>query len=112
MNYIESGKEQGATVHYGGERHGKEGYFISPTIFTDTKPSMKIVQEEIFGPVGVVIKFEDEEGEFDFLLSSGIDGLYPFIYHVRRHKTSERYRLWFGGGGLHPRYQSSDRDRA
>jgi aldehyde dehydrogenase (NAD+) len=64
MNYIESGKEQGATVHYGGERHGKEGYFISPTIFTDTKPSMKIVQEEIFGPVGVVIKFEDEEGEF------------------------------------------------
>ncbi|KAH9475747.1 Aldehyde dehydrogenase [Psilocybe cubensis] len=61
MGYINSGKEQGATVHLGGDRHGTEGYFINPTIFTDTKPDMKIVQEEIFGPVGVIIKFEDEE---------------------------------------------------
>ncbi|KAG5350572.1 hypothetical protein C0989_010338 [Termitomyces sp. Mn162] len=61
MGYINSGKEQGATVHLGGDRYGNEGYFINPTIFTDTKPDMKIVQEEIFGPVGVVIKFEDEE---------------------------------------------------
>ncbi|KIK63993.1 hypothetical protein GYMLUDRAFT_241217 [Collybiopsis luxurians FD-317 M1] len=61
MDYIKSGKEQGATVHLGGQRHGLEGYFIQPTIFTNTKPDMKIVQEEIFGPVGVVIKFEDEE---------------------------------------------------
>jgi hypothetical protein len=34
---------------------------VQPTIFTDTKPGMKIVQEEIFGPVGVLVKFEDEE---------------------------------------------------
>ncbi|KAL0069348.1 hypothetical protein AAF712_003713 [Marasmius tenuissimus] len=61
MGYIDSGKEQGATVHLGGDRHGQEGYFINPTIFTDTRPDMKIVQEEIFGPVGVVIKFEDED---------------------------------------------------
>jgi aldehyde dehydrogenase (NAD+) len=61
MNYIDSGKKEGATVHVGGERHGTEGYFISPTIFTDTKPHMKIVQEEIFGPVGVLIKFDNEE---------------------------------------------------
>jgi aldehyde dehydrogenase (NAD+) len=60
MGYIKSGKEQGATVHTGGERHGSEGYFITPTIFTQTKPDMKIVQEEIFGPVGVVIKFKDQ----------------------------------------------------
>ncbi|KAF8995906.1 aldehyde dehydrogenase [Cyathus striatus] len=60
MSYIESGKEDGATVHYGGERHGTEGYFIKPTIFTDVHPDMKIVKEEIFGPVGVVIKFKDE----------------------------------------------------
>ncbi|TFY62577.1 hypothetical protein EVG20_g6655 [Dentipellis fragilis] len=60
MSYINSGKEQGATVHLGGERQGEEGYWIKPTIFTDTKPNMRIVQEEIFGPVGVVIKFEDE----------------------------------------------------
>ena len=61
MGYINSGKEQGAKVHLGGERHGAEGYWIQPTIFTDTRPDMRIVQEEIFGPVCVVIKFEDEE---------------------------------------------------
>ncbi|KIY72609.1 aldehyde dehydrogenase [Cylindrobasidium torrendii FP15055 ss-10] len=59
MEYIQSGKDQGATCYVGGERHGSEGYFISPTIFTDTRPDMRIVQEEIFGPVGVVIKFKD-----------------------------------------------------
>jgi aldehyde dehydrogenase (NAD+) len=48
-------------VHHGGERVGSEGYFIEPTIFTNVTPEMKIVREEIFGPVGVVIKFEDEE---------------------------------------------------
>ncbi|KZS91867.1 aldehyde dehydrogenase [Sistotremastrum niveocremeum HHB9708] len=61
MHYIESGKSQGATLHLGGERHGTEGYFIQPTVFTDVEPHMKIVQEEIFGPVGVIAKFEDEE---------------------------------------------------
>ncbi|KAF5319776.1 hypothetical protein D9611_012889 [Ephemerocybe angulata] len=60
MGYIESGKTEGATCHTGGSRVGTEGYFIEPTIFTNVKPDMKIVQEEIFGPVGVVIKFEDE----------------------------------------------------
>ena len=62
MGYIDSGKKDGATVLTGGDRHGTEGYFINPTIFTDVKPDMKIVQEEIFGPVGVVIKFTDAEG--------------------------------------------------
>ncbi|TDL22408.1 NAD-dependent aldehyde dehydrogenase [Rickenella mellea] len=61
MSYIDSGKKDGATVHLGGEQHGTEGYFIQPTIFTNVKPEMKIVKEEIFGPVGVVIKFEDED---------------------------------------------------
>ncbi|KAL4063401.1 aldehyde dehydrogenase domain-containing protein [Scleroderma yunnanense] len=61
MGYIESGKKDGATVHTGGERHGNDGYFIQPTVFSDTRPDMRIVQEEIFGPVGVVIKFKDED---------------------------------------------------
>lgn len=61
MGYIASGQSEGATLHHGGERVGSEGYFLAPTIFTGTKPDMKIVKEEIFGPVGVVIKFEDEE---------------------------------------------------
>ncbi|EMD35409.1 hypothetical protein CERSUDRAFT_139148 [Gelatoporia subvermispora B] len=61
MNYIESGKAAGAKLHLGGHRIGTEGYFIAPTIFTDTTPDMKIVQEEIFGPVAAIIKFEDDD---------------------------------------------------
>ncbi|KAI0319884.1 aldehyde dehydrogenase domain-containing protein [Amylostereum chailletii] len=61
MGYIESGKAQGATAHIGGEQHGDAGYWIKPTIFTGTTPDMKIVREEIFGPVVALIKFEDED---------------------------------------------------
>lgn len=61
MSYIESGRSQGATVHVGGSRHGSTGYWIQPTLFTNVTPDMRIVREEIFGPVGVVIKFEDED---------------------------------------------------
>lgn len=61
MDYINSGKKDGATVHLGGERHGTEGFWIQPTIFTNTRPDMRIVQEEIFGPVGVIIKFKHED---------------------------------------------------
>lgn len=61
MGYIESGKEAGATVHLGGARWGETGLFIQPTIFTNTRPDMKIVREEIFGPVAVVSKFADDE---------------------------------------------------
>ncbi|KAJ8589538.1 putative 1-pyrroline-5-carboxylate dehydrogenase [Rhizopogon salebrosus TDB-379] len=61
MGYIRSGQEEGATLHFGGKQHGTEGYFIQPTIFTDCKPNMKIMQEEIFGPVASIIKFTTEE---------------------------------------------------
>ncbi|CAO3592383.1 unnamed protein product [Absidia cylindrospora] len=61
MGYIESGKSEGAKVYLGGARHGDKGYFIQPTVFTDVTPKMKIVQEEIFGPVVVVSKFKDVE---------------------------------------------------
>ncbi|KAK7461771.1 hypothetical protein VKT23_008202 [Stygiomarasmius scandens] len=61
MSYIDSGKSDGAKIETGGERHGTEGFFIEPTIFTDCKPSMKMVQDEIFGPVAAVIKFKTEE---------------------------------------------------
>ncbi|RVX66813.1 Aldehyde dehydrogenase [Exophiala mesophila] len=61
MNYIQSGKEAGATVETGGERHGTEGYFIKPTIFSNVSEDMKIMQEEIFGPVCAISKFETEE---------------------------------------------------
>lgn len=61
MGYIQEGKKAGATVVTGGERHGDKGYFIKPTIFSDVTADMKIVQEEIFGPVCTISKFETEE---------------------------------------------------
>ena len=60
MNYIKLGKGDGAKVHTGGGQQGNKGFYIQPTIFTDAKPGMKIVQEEIFGPVAVIVKFKDE----------------------------------------------------
>lgn len=59
-SHIESGKKEGAKVEIGGERHGKEGYFIQPTIFSNVHEDMKIMQEEIFGPVCSIAKFKDE----------------------------------------------------
>lgn len=50
MSFIDVGKKEGATLEYGGKQCGSEGYFIEPTVFTDVKPEMAIVQEEIFGP--------------------------------------------------------------
>ncbi|KAI9787103.1 MAG: aldehyde dehydrogenase (NAD(P)(+)) ald5 [Geoglossum umbratile] len=60
MGYIEHGKSEGATVEIGGSRHGTKGYFIQPTIFSNVQPHMKIMQEEIFGPVCSIAKFTDE----------------------------------------------------
>lgn len=61
MGYIKLGKEEGATIEMGGERHGDKGYFIQPTIFSNVTSDMKIVQEEIFGPVCSIAKFKTEE---------------------------------------------------
>ena len=44
----------------GGERFGDSGYYVQPTVFTDATPDMKIMREEIFGPVVVIVKFKDE----------------------------------------------------
>lgn len=64
LSYIDIGKQEGAKLVCGGNRittNGMEnGYFVEPTIFIDTTPNMRIVQEEVFGPVLVVQKFKDE----------------------------------------------------
>ncbi|MFT3983396.1 MAG: aldehyde dehydrogenase family protein [Lachnospiraceae bacterium] len=65
LDYIKSGVEEGATLVCGGERYTEgecaDGYFIRPTVFADCKPEMKIVKEEIFGPVVAVMTFKSEE---------------------------------------------------
>jgi aldehyde dehydrogenase (NAD+) len=61
MGYIDAGKKAGATVEIGGARKGDKGYFIEPTIFSNVTEDMKIVQEEIFGPVCSISKFKTKE---------------------------------------------------
>ncbi|KAK1922379.1 aldehyde dehydrogenase [Papiliotrema laurentii] len=61
MGYVKSGQEEGATIIAGGKRIGDKGFFIEPTIFGDVSSNMKIVKEEIFGPVVVLTSFETEE---------------------------------------------------
>jgi len=61
MQYIKEGQEGGATVETGGKRQGDKGFFIEPTIFSNVTEDMKIVQEEIFGPVCTISKFSTKE---------------------------------------------------
>ncbi|KAL9324563.1 hypothetical protein ACSQ67_009420 [Phaseolus vulgaris] len=61
LSYIELGKTEGATLLTGGKRVGNKGYYIEPTIFSNVKEDMRIVQEEIFGPVMVLMKFKTIE---------------------------------------------------
>jgi aldehyde dehydrogenase (NAD+) len=61
LDYIEVGKCEGARLVAGGGRLGNTGYFVSPTVFADVEHQMRISQEEIFGPVASVIRFNDEE---------------------------------------------------
>jgi phenylacetaldehyde dehydrogenase len=57
--YLESGFSEGAKAVVGGTKAGDKGYFVNPTVLVNTKPNMKVVQEEIFGPVVTAIPFED-----------------------------------------------------
>jgi phenylacetaldehyde dehydrogenase len=59
--YINSGVKEGAKIAAGGKRFGDRGYFVQPTVLTNTKPNMKVVQEEIFGPVVCAESFSDAD---------------------------------------------------
>ena len=79
-SYIELGKQEGATLLAGGNLRPDmgPGFFVEPTCFVDVTNDMRIAREEIFGPVLVVIPFEDEEdavriaNDSDYGLSGGI----------------------------------------
>ncbi|MCA8057365.1 MULTISPECIES: aldehyde dehydrogenase family protein [Burkholderia cepacia complex] len=62
-SYIEAGRRDGAHIIAGGESLAQEGYFIKPTVVTNTSARMSIVREEIFGPVLCAIPFDDDDLE-------------------------------------------------
>jgi len=59
LSYIESGKSQGASVVVGGGAPAHDGYYVEPTVLVNVKPDMRVVREEIFGPVLVAQRFDD-----------------------------------------------------
>lgn len=65
LSYVDIAKEEGATIACGGVRTDEgelaKGCFLKPTLITDVTNDMRVAQEEIFGPVAVVIKFHDED---------------------------------------------------
>ncbi len=61
LDYIQIGKQEKASLVYGGDRCDRKGYYVDPTIFTNVKHEMRISQEEIFGPVASLIPFDNEE---------------------------------------------------
>ena len=83
MEYIGIGAEEGAELAYGGHAvtggRFDEGHYIEPTIFTEVEPSMRIAQEEIFGPVLTVFKAKDLDKAIDIV--NGVKfGLSSSIY--------------------------------
>ena len=88
--YIAAGASQGATVVVDGRETGMErGFYVGPTLLADCRQGMTPVQEEIFGPVIVVVPFDDDEE--GLAIANGTDfGLYDYVFS----KNTERaFRL-------------------
>ncbi len=111
--YIRAGVDEGAALLCGGNRLGgelKDGNFIAPTIFAQTSPSMRIVQEEIFGPVLVVQTFDDE-AEAIALANDTIYGLAGAVFTqdiAKAHRVIRKMRAgitWINT--YHPTYNEA-----
>ncbi|KAI9279270.1 aldehyde dehydrogenase domain-containing protein [Sporodiniella umbellata] len=78
LKYVELGKKEGAKLVYGGERIGKTGYYFRPTIFTNCHNGMRIMREEIFGPIASIGTFKtiqeaiDLANDSDYGLAGGV----------------------------------------
>ena len=89
--FLDSGYSDGACMNAGGKRVGESGYFVAPTVITKSKPDMKIVREEIFGPVVVAEPFNNPEN----ILQSANDSEYGLAAAVwtkdiaKAHRTAE-----------------------
>jgi phenylacetaldehyde dehydrogenase len=90
-SYLNAGSKEGAKLAAGGGRpkEMKKGYFVSPTVFTDVKPDMKVVREEIFGPVVCAIPFKDPEE----VAAAGNDTTYGLAAAVWTRDIQKAHRM-------------------
>jgi phenylacetaldehyde dehydrogenase len=92
--YLKSGVQEGARTVAGGESVGGKGYFVQPTVLSNTRQDMKIVREEIFGPVVIAEPFSDPEE----ILSVANDSVYGLAAGVwtqdvrKAHRTAQQLR--------------------
>ncbi|MAQ84949.1 5-carboxymethyl-2-hydroxymuconate semialdehyde dehydrogenase [Psychromarinibacter halotolerans] len=78
-SYFDIAKQDGATIAAGGETTGDAGCYVKPTLFTDATPTMRIAQEEIFGPVLTMIEFDTEEQALE--IANGVEyGLTGYVW--------------------------------
>ncbi|MGC0402601.1 acyl-CoA reductase-like NAD-dependent aldehyde dehydrogenase [Streptomyces sp. SAI-126] len=100
-SYVELGRKEGASVVAGGERPSEErGFYVRPTLLADCRPDMRVVREEIFGPVVTVTPFDDEE-EGIALANDSDYGLIDYVWSAdvaRAFRVARRLRA--GGVGV------------
>lgn len=78
--YLESGVAEGAKAITGGKKIGGPGYFVEPTVLVETKSHMKVIQEEIFGPVVAAIPFKELDDDVVAAANDSIYGLAAGIW--------------------------------
>jgi phenylacetaldehyde dehydrogenase len=89
----------------GGKRIGNEGYFVAPTVLTNTRPDMSVVREEIFGPVLCAMSFDDDD--LDRIAKDANDTIYGLAGSVwtrdlgTAHKMVRRIRAGTIGVNMH-----------
>ncbi len=93
--YVQAGRDEGGEIVAGGERPDQEkGFYVAPTLIAGARPGMKVVQEEIFGPVIVAVPFDDEDE--GIAIANGTDfGLYDYVFSKdtnRAFRVSKRMR--------------------
>ena len=87
--FLNAGREEGARALCGGVRRGEGGYFVEPTVLTDTRDDMRVVREEIFGPVVVATPF----GDIDELVRRANDTEYGLGAGIWTKDISKAHRL-------------------